>query len=368
VKKNLVFKFAVLIIISALAITYSVNTAMSEEGVTKVKLQKAESKKTVTVSNNMFSVALPNDAKGSYSVYKKHDAIHIFDKASKKSGYGGYAFGVIAYKNPADHAMMPGGRKLGELVDKKGTIYDMVLSQPTDVQFDYVNGKSASYDILYNAGENISSNIKGINGSVYYNERGMKGKDLYKDILSKHIKAVKEKWNSSKLEKEDMSYMYNVLAQSNKNVMNKIGYTYFDVNGDGIEELLIGEISNDSWKGVVYDIYTMVDRKPAHVISGGTRNRYYVCDDAFICNEYSSGAKESGQLVYTLVENSTELFPQVGFKYDGYKNPKKPWFISYDFKADKWESVTENKYKERKAVFDRYERFIYTPLSKYSEK
>jgi hypothetical protein len=366
VKKNFIFKLGVLIIISALV--YNADMAMCQDGVTKVKLSKAETKKSIVVSNNMFSVSLPNKAKGLYSVKKQANALHIYDKASKKAGFGGYAFGVTAYKNPADHAMMPGGRKLGELVDKKGTIYDMVLSQPTDVQFDYVNGKSESYEILYNAGEKISPEIRGINGSVYYNERGMKGKDLYKDVMAKHIKAVKEKWDSTKLEKENMSYMYNVLAHSNKNVMNKIGYTYFDVNGDGIEELLIGEISHDAWKGVIYDIYTMVDRKPAHVVSGGTRDRYYACDDAFICNEYSSGAKESGQLVYTLVENSTELFPQVGFKYDGYKNPKKPWFISYDFKADKWESVSQKDYKERKAVFDRYERFNYTPLSKYSEK
>ena len=368
--KNLIFKFAVLIIISALAFTYSINTAMSQDGVTKVELkkEKTDNKKAVVVSNSMFSIALPKEAKGLFDTKKKNNAIHIYDKASKKAKFGGYAFGVMAYKDPADHAMMPGGRKIGELIDKQGAVYDMVLSQPTDVQYDYVKGEPDSYKILYNTGDKLNFDINGINGSAYYNKRGIKGKELYKDILSKHIKAIKEKWSSEKLEKEDMSYMYNVLAQSNKNVMNKVGYTYYDVNGDGIDELLIGEISNDAWKGVVYDIYTMVNRKPAHVVSGGTRNRYYVCDDSFICNEYSSGAKESGQLVYTLVENSTELFPQVGFKYDGYKNPKQPWFISYDISGDNWKSVSQKDYKERKAIFDRYERFEYTPLSKYSTK
>ena len=39
-------------------------------------------------------------------------------------------------------------------------------------------------------GEN--ANINGIKGSVYYKNQGMKGKDLYNDILKIHIKAIKE--------------------------------------------------------------------------------------------------------------------------------------------------------------------------------
>ena len=96
----------------------------------------------------------------------------------------------------------------------------------------------------------------------------------------------------------------------------------------------------------------------------GSRDRYYVCDDAFICNEYSSGASESGVNVYNLVENSTELFPQVNFKYDGYENSKQPWFISYS--DEKWENVTEEYYNERKKVFETYERFDFIPLNNVS--
>jgi len=47
----------------------------------------------------------------------------------------------------------------------------------------------------------------------------------------------------------------------------------------------------------------MVNRIPKHVISGGARNRFYVCNETFICNEYSSGALENGIRIYNLVEN-----------------------------------------------------------------
>lgn len=336
-------------------------------GMTKAK--ELESSKYIKVSNRYFSLNLPYSVKGKYFSKKDKDGIFIYDKASDKAGFGGFAFGIKMFEKPSDHAETPGGKKIGELVDKKGTIYDMVLLQPTDVQFDYINGEPESYDILYRSGDTVNKTISGIKKSTYYDGRGMKGEDLYKKVLQKHLTAIKEKWDSEQLEQENMSYMYNVIAQSDKkNILDKIGYAFYDANADGIDELFIGEIAQGEWKGVAYDIYTMVDRKPAHVVSGGARDRYFSCDMVFICNEYSSGANESGMLVYTIVENSVELFPQVGFKYDAYTNAKNPWFLSYNFDKNVWENVSKDAYQKRKAVFDTYNRFDYIPFSKLNLK
>ena len=318
------------------------------------------------IKNKLFSVEIPKDLKGLYRTKTEKDKISVFDKASKKAGFGGFAFGIKAYKNPADHAVLPGSRKIGELTDKNGDLYDMVIKYPTDVQYDYTKGPKApdSYKTLYDLGKIVK--IRGIKGSTYFENQGMKGEDLYKDILKKHITAISEKWDSAKLEEENMSYMYNVLAQNNTNVLNKVGYIYYDVNKDGIDELFIGEIADGNWKGVIYDLYTTVNRKPQHVISGGSRNRFFVCDDAFICNEYSSGALESGVRVSFLEENSVILFPQVSFKYDAYTNKNKPWFLSYgsEIEDEKWENVDEKTFKERKNIFDSYIRFDFIPLNK----
>lgn len=316
--------------------------------------------KNSIIKNNLFSITLPKDLRESYIVKKEKNKISIYHKESQKAGFGGFAFGIKAYKNPSDHAVLPGSRKLGELTDKKGNLYDIVLKHPTDVQYDYTQSPKPpkSFKYLYDLGDNI--NIQGVNGAKYFKEQGTKGENLYNNVLKKHIIAINEKWDSDKLEKENMSYMYNVISQTNKNPLEKIGYAYYDINADGIDELVIGEIGEGNWKGVIYDIYTMVDRKPQHVISGGTRNRYYVCDGSFVCNEYSSGALESGMRVYHLVENSTELFLQVSFKYDGYENLKNPWFLSYS--DEKWENVSEKAFNERKKTFEQYERFDFTPL------
>ncbi|MBQ3310563.1 hypothetical protein IJG72_00655 [bacterium] len=311
--------------------------------------------KNIIIKNKLFSIELPMEFKGILEIKKEKDRISIYHKESKKTGFGGFTFGIKAYKNPSDHAMLPGSKKLGELTDKNGALYDIVLKYPTDVQYDYLKNSEPPKEFkkLYDLGSDIS--IQGVKGSIYYKNQGMKGQDLYKEILEKYQIAINEKWDSAKLEEENMSYMYNIIPS------DKIGYAYYDINADGIEELVIGEIAQDNLKGVIYDIYTMVDRKPAHVISGGSRNRYYACDYSFVCNEYSSGANESGIRVYNLVENSIELFPQVSFKYDGYENSKNPYFISYS--DDKWENYSEEEFNKRKKVFERYERFDYIPLN-----
>ena len=313
--------------------------------------------------NKLFMISLPKELKGVYEVKTEKDKISVFHKESKKAGYGGFAFGIKVYENPSDHAVLPGGRKIGELTDKKGKLYDVVIKYPTDVQYDYTKSPQVpdSYKTLYGISENVGVNIQGIKGATYFENQGTKGQDLYKDVLKKHITSIKEKWDSVKLEQENMSYMYNLT--------DRIGYVYYDVNGDGIDELLIGEIAERDWKGVIYDIYTMVNREPKHVVSGGSRNRYFICDNSFVCNEYSSGAMESGVRVYNLVENSTELYPQVSFKYDGYTNPEKPWFLSYgdETNNDSWENVSEEKFKERKKVFEKYERFDFIPLNETSK-
>lgn len=345
---------------AAISILFTANCAFCENGITKIELYKNPQK--YVIKHKLFTLNIPKYLKKSSFIKKNKNGIIIYDKQSKKEGFGGLAFGILLFEKPSDHAMMPGGRKIGEL-SNKNKLYDVVLYQPTDVQYNYVKGISKSYKQLYNLADSIGPEINGWKFSTFNDTCGTRGEDLYKDILQKHITAINEKWDSTKLENENMSFMYNVLRQNNST--NKIGYTYYDVNTDGIDELLIGEIADGNWKGIIYDIYTMVDRKPVHVVSGGSRNRYFVCDDGFICNEYSGGANESGMNVYVLVENSTELFPQVGFKYDGYTNPNSPWFISYNIENNVWENVSKDFYHERIKTFETYKRFEFTPLSEF---
>ena len=366
-KKNLII-CAVFVVIIGLVLSlsvYGMKISTKKENPNNVETSNEQPEISGDIiSNDLFSITLPKEVNGTYILENENNGINIYDKASSDAGFGGFAFGLKAFKNPKDYASAPGVRKLGELTDKNGVIYDIALIQPTDVQFDYVNKNDKTYSVLYKLADSAENNILGVNGSKYYNGRGMKGKELYNDILKLHVKAVKEKWNEEKLLTEKMSTVYSYINQNNDNTPDIIGYAYHDANADGIDELLIGKIAKNEKEATIYDIYTMVDRKPTHVISSNNNNGYYVCDDSFICEEYFMRGNENGVIVYFLEENSTELFPQVGFKYSEIEGKQNPWFLCYDPELKNWENVSEKTFKERKAIFDKYSKIEFIPLRK----
>ncbi|MCR5590833.1 MAG: hypothetical protein K6F73_04815 [Lachnospiraceae bacterium] len=341
-------------------ITFTVQTRDYAEAAAK----SAETEESLTVTNNLFSITLPDEAAGLFVAEIYDDSISIYDKEAKEAGFGGFAFDVSAFKDPAEYA---GGMdvKVGEFTSSDGALYDIVVTYPSDVQYDYTvyeDGMPESYALLYNGSDDIVKTLTGADGDgEFIWGAGTRGEELYGSVIAKYVKAIKEGWDADRLESEDMSSMYYAMSVDDEgSVLDRAGYAYFDVNFDGVDELLIGEIADGDWKGTIYDIYTMVDREPAHVVSGWDRNRYYALEFGMITNEYSGGADMTGWDVYDIEPNTTNLIPQVFFKYDGYENEEQPYFISYD-EGETWENVTEEEFNAR--YFLDYIRFDFTPFS-----
>ena len=314
----------------------------------------------VALSNEIFSVSVPARFDGLYDTEVNDHTINFFDKECKSQGNPGWVFGVQVFENPDDWAYGP-VEKIGELKLNDGKLYDVVISYPTESQFGFsedgkIKEMPTKYKNFYEARLEIAGTVTGKSGEKVDVGAGTKGERIYKDVLNKHLTAIKEAWDANKLEAENMSSMYVVMASGEGNVLDKAGYAYRDINQDGIDELLIGEIADEAWKGIIYDIYTMVDRKPAHVISGWDRNRYYDWEDSFIVNEYSGGANESGVVVYTLGGNTTDLVFQLAFKYDGYADEKNPWFESFSYQNGeiKWSPSTEEAFNGRQETYSKH--------------
>ena len=316
------------------------------------------------LTNNLFKIDMPQKFDGMYETMVKDNAILIFDKECKDEGYEALVVGIYAFENPEDWAIGP-TNKVGELTLNNGKLYDIVLSYPTESQYGFDRDMPAKYKTLYDARFEIASCVVGLDGEKVEVGKGCKGENLYKEVLGKHMTALDEKWDATTLENNNMSTMYATIANGEGNIYDKVGYVYEDINVDGIEELMIGEIADGDWKGTIYDIYTMVDRKPQHVVSGWDRNRYYVLD-SMILNEASGGAGETDYMVYDLVSNSTELFFQYGFKYDEYTDKGNPYFRSYDNNEENrnWESITETDFKEMQDRVSNRKQFDYIPFSK----
>ena len=324
----------------------------------------ASDNKAPVLSNELFKIDMPQRFDGLYDTEVNEHTINIYDKESKEKGNPGWVFGIQAFENANDYSGGP-TEKVGELTLNSGKVYDIIISYPTESQFGFSNDGTIlempeKYKSMYDARYEIAGTTCGNNGEKVSVGAGTKGENLYKDVLDKHLTAIKEGWDATKLESENMSTMYNIISTSNDS-LSKVGYCYKDINIDGIEELLIGEIGDGEYQGIVYDIYTMVDRKVAHVASGWDRNRYFILDGGLIRNEYSNGANESGVNIYNLTSNSTELFLQIAYKYDGYTDEKNPLFKSYD--VEHYESITEEEYNEFEERFGKKAQIDYKSFS-----
>lgn len=314
-----------------------------------------------TVSCDMFSLTLP--AGSDYVIETDKGTLSVYDKEAKESGWGGWAFTVEAYETPGDYyGVME--RKLGELKTSDGKLYDITAIFASDIQYDYTKYPElmpVSFDKLWNNAEDIFKTIKATDGT-YTAGGGMKGKDLYGDVLKKYKKALGENWDEDKLEKEGMNPVYAEIYTLQKcNMLDLIGYAYRDLNGDGIEELLIGEVAEGDEAEVIYDVYTMVDRKPALVVSGWYRNSYYLLEYG-LGNSYSDSAAVSGFRTYDLKHNSTEFESYIDFRYDYEKDPDQPYFVAYS--DDNYEQLTEEDFNQRASNFGDALHIGYTPFSK----
>ena len=87
------------------------------------------------------------------------------------------------------------------------------------------------------------------------------------------------------------------------------GYLLRDVDGNGVPELLVGNMAADDG-GIVHAMFTLVDNDPTFVFYSWARNRYYLTGSGEIYNAGSSGAMDSEYYVCSV--SGTILKPLYG--------------------------------------------------------
>ena len=83
------------------------------------------------------------------------------------------------------------------------------------------------------------------------------------------------------------------------NYNRSLGYMKTDLDGNGVQELLIGAFGDD----VIYDLYTLVNGSAVHVFSSGERDRYYLSSMATFYNYGSSSAWQSDAILLNLYDS-----------------------------------------------------------------
>ncbi|MFQ6795029.1 MAG: tetratricopeptide repeat protein [Thomasclavelia sp.] len=120
-------------------------------------------------------------------------------------------------------------------------------------------------------------------------------KKIYANILDSLYNYIKSGWEKyyDEIDLYDYEFCYLFpMYYSSPSYIDKIGYTFIDLNSDGIEELLIGMRSDgtDNSQSIIYELYTYVDGKVIQLATSGERYSWQLCKDYTLYFEGSGGA------------------------------------------------------------------------------
>ncbi len=147
---------------------------------------------------------------------------------------------------------------------------------------------------------------------------------VYRDFIRSMSGILRGEPNGRYGAYEDYSVMFHV--RSDPAGEPALGWTVMDIDGDGRDELLFGEMQPDMTGTVLYDLYTITDGELVHVFDGWNRSRYYLTEDGGFLWEGSGSAACYFRAHYRYTGNTLQLTRAL--IHDAEKDPAHPWFLS----------------------------------------
>lgn len=129
--------------------------------------------------------------------------------------------------------------------------------------------------------------------------------EAYSTVIGEYYTAFQEGWDPAQMMEKGLNYL---AADSFFGTpMEDIGYAVTDLDGDGLEELVIGSRKEDAFFGkLIFSLYTLgPDGVPQLLLDSTERNRYYYAGGYKFANLGASGWNES--FVTTLKLEDQEL-------------------------------------------------------------
>ena len=136
--------------------------------------------------------------------------------------------------------------------------------------------------------------------------------NTYQDILDNAYTVITNR-GANLVEADDIFISVGIweacIGDTTDEALADIGYTFCDVDGNGIEELIIADMSEDDgrWDNRILLMYSLLDERPVPVIVGWARNRYHLLNDGTFYNEGSGGAAYTIFATYRMAADGVSI-------------------------------------------------------------
>ncbi len=146
--------------------------------------------------------------------------------------------------------------------------------------------------------------------------------ELYAAVLSRYYAAVSARAGAEELTEAGLNYM--LAYDYGEAPLDSAGYALMDVDGDGVNELLIGSLAGDAYnRQIILELYTVRDGEAKPVFTSGERDRFYLCSDGTVAEEASSGAMNSAWCYYDY--RSGEITERQSLIFNAAADRENPW-------------------------------------------
>ncbi len=191
---------------------------------------------------------------------------------------------------------------------------------------EYFKNPEDTTDAWYEGQINVLTKYGDVLDSMFVLDSEMNDSEiLYAEILDKFYNFIQSGWieYDEMLYYKEFCYLFS-LEYSDPSYIDKIGYSFIDLNGDGVEELLIGMDADEETQygeNMIYDLYTYMNGKVVHLVNSGERYMYQLFEDNTIYYWGTRGAASNDEYRYRL--DSSE--PVLSVIEGAYSDPDENW-------------------------------------------
>ena len=142
-----------------------------------------------------------------------------------------------------------------------------------------------------------------------------KGESLFGSQIREYANACKDSEAKDTKTKQKLTSGFGEVAKE-KNLSDKIGYTFADLDGDGTEELLVSLTGKkDKLDNYIIAAYQYTGDGIKRLLEGWSENTYYLMNDKKILNQASGGEDDAEISKLHMRDGGFEYVSELAMKY-----------------------------------------------------